>query len=132
MGACDFTVFGKGTSHEKVFMALVEQSQFDYGHAGYTGTIAEKMGYVLIKDTPEQVSVRLMSLIPNVEKAHPKLISRLLSPNRKVSAHGMAEALIVLEDTRIDDKWGPAGCIEVTPPQGKDPGEYLFFGWASS
>jgi hypothetical protein len=29
-------------------------------------------------------------------------------------------------DPRVDDKWGPAGCIRL-----KD-GEWLFFGWAAS
>ena len=30
------------------------------------------------------------------------------------------------EDPRVQDKWGPAGCIDLSE------GEYLFFGWASS
>jgi len=31
-----------------------------------------------------------------------------------------------LMDDELNDKWGPAGCIET------DPGKYVFFGWASS
>jgi len=30
------------------------------------------------------------------------------------------------DDPRVEDKWGPAGCIQL-----KD-GEWLFFGWAAS
>lgn len=32
----------------------------------------------------------------------------------------------LLDDPRVNDKWGPAGCVHL----GDD--EYLFFGWASS
>jgi hypothetical protein len=30
------------------------------------------------------------------------------------------------DDSPGDDKWGPAACVQI------GPGEYLFFGWASS
>ncbi len=39
--------------------------------------------------------------------------------------HRYAEQLVEDQDGRIDDKWGPAGCIDL----GND--RYLFFGWAS-
>ena len=41
-------------------------------------------------------------------------------------AEALADKLIDACDPRIDDKWGPAGCIAV----GDD--HFLFFGWASS
>jgi hypothetical protein len=37
-----------------------------------------------------------------------------------------ANRLLDEDDRRIADKWGPAGCVKVKP------GEYLFFGYASS
>ena len=36
----------------------------------------------------------------------------------------LADQFVEVNDSRIDDKWGPAGCIKV----GK--GQFLFFGWA--
>lgn len=44
-------------------------------------------------------------------------------------AGALADNLIEDSDPRIDDKWGPAGCITITD----DPNYiFLFFGWASS
>ncbi len=43
-----------------------------------------------------------------------------------MEAQKYAEFLINEDDSRIADKWGPAGCISL------DKNEYLFFGWASS
>lgn len=40
-------------------------------------------------------------------------------------AQALAHGLIGNRDPRIDDKWGPAGCIKLTN------GKYYFFGWAS-
>jgi hypothetical protein len=43
-----------------------------------------------------------------------------------------ARYLINEGDDRVDDKWGPAGCICVKEPTATEPGEWIFFGWASS
>jgi hypothetical protein len=47
MGAQDFVneYRGPGTA-EEAFQQVREQAFYDYGHAGYTGTIAEAPGYV--------------------------------------------------------------------------------------
>lgn len=37
-----------------------------------------------------------------------------------------ANDLIDAGDARVDDKWGPAGCVKVSE------GKWYFFGWASS
>ena len=84
------------------FNNAVEQAAYDHGHAGYTGTIAEKESFVMI---------------PLPKKGKKNLVDR---------AEAFANKLIEKNDSRIDDKWGPAGCIKV----GRS--KYLFFGWASS
>ena len=33
---------------------------------------------------------------------------------------------------RVDDKWGPAGCIEIVDEVEPDRRRFMFFGWASS
>ena len=42
----------------------------------------------------------------------------------------IANALLDIRDKRVDDKWGPAGCIDMTPRKTRDK-EFLFFGIAS-
>jgi len=52
MGAVDFTHVAYGESPEKAFSSAVQEASYDYGHAGYTGTIAEKSGFEM-KTVPE-------------------------------------------------------------------------------
>jgi hypothetical protein len=44
-------------------------------------------------------------------------------------AEDFAEKLLEDCDSRVDDKWGPAGCVAFKK---QDKTMYLFFGWASS
>lgn len=88
MGAEEFNVISSGKNAQEAFNKAVEQAQYDYGHRGYTGTIAEKDSFIMIKPDPGQTIDDLMEL--------------------------------------VDDKWGPAGCIDL------GDGKYRFFGWASS
>ena len=89
----------------RLIMSKIYYIVADYGHAGYTGTIAEKSEYCVIKECEKGVSMK---------EAAQKV-------NEMLSA----------ADTRIDDKWGPAGAIRVIDPDHKQDG-WLFFGWASS
>lgn len=41
MGGEVFTTYAEGTDVAAAFRAAVEQAQYDYGHAGYTGTIVQ-------------------------------------------------------------------------------------------
>lgn len=104
MGACEFiNVWQKATQNtaKEAFRACVEQAQYDHGHAGYTGTIAEKNEFV-----------------------------RIGSVKTEDEAVALAEKLIEKRDGRIDDKWGPAGMIEIN--NGKEIEGWCFFGLASS
>lgn len=96
MGAENFTNIAEGKTPEAAFLTAKEEAFYDHGHSGYTGTIAEKDEFVMID-------------LPAGE-----------------DPHKYADSLIENDDPRIDDKWGPAGCISL------GDGKYLFFGWASS
>lgn len=96
MGANTFSLTAKGKTAREAFEAAVAQAQYENGHGGYTGTIAEKSGFVMIA----------------------------LPAGRK--AGGYAQELIEKNDLRIEDKWGPAGCIAL------GDNTWYFFGWASS
>jgi len=83
MGAQVFTTTAKGSDARNAFINAVRQAQYECGHAGYTGTIAEKHGF---------------TVIPLKEGREP---------------YGYAGELIDDCDPRVNDKWGPAGCFEL-------------------
>lgn len=45
MGGESFTHFAKGKDAATTFSSAVAQAQYDHGHSGYSGTIAEKPGF---------------------------------------------------------------------------------------
>ena len=123
MGATTFYDVVKGSSAKDAFEKAVEEAQYEYGHGGYTGTIAEKDSFVMITPpfkatitvTPEMTTTEIKALTREVRKLF----------------MDYAEQLIEDSDSRVDDKWGPAGCLEIKPSTKDSDGEYLFFGWAS-
>lgn len=102
MGADVFYSQATGRNAQEAFRAAKEEAYWEHGHGGYSGSIAEKGSFVIIN----------------------------LPEGRE--AFEFADELIENEDPRVDDKWGPAGCIPLGAPKGDDTqGRYLFFGWAS-
>jgi hypothetical protein len=103
MGAMEIFCTAEGISPREAFNEARKEAQYEHGHGGHTGTIAEKTSFVMI----------------NIPEGKDPI--------------AYAEELIENDDKRIDDKWGPAGCICL----GEKPGavntkEYLFFGFSSS
>jgi len=103
MGAEYFETSGDKPDLQEAFGVAQQDAFHWYGHAGYTGTIAEKSLVTVIEDTPMTFE----------------------------GARLLADDLVELSDPRIDDKWGPAGAIRVVDPSANFDGWY-FFGWASS
>ena len=103
MGATNFYCKSKGTTAQEAFTNAVKLYQYENGHAGYTGTIAEKTTFSMAS-------------------------SESLSSQ---DAFALANSVL---DVKYNDKWGPAGCIQLlsTNPQHSESKEFLFFGWASS
>lgn len=87
MGANTFMTEASGATAQLAFNNARDQARYDHGHAGYTGTIAEKDSFVMIP-------------LPAGE-----------------DAHTYANRLIEEGDPRVDDKWGDAGCIPVDAGQ---------------
>ncbi|MFF4933416.1 hypothetical protein ACFY2H_31675 [Streptomyces griseofuscus] len=85
MGAYDFITSGSNQDVENAFLGAKEEAAWEFGHGGYTGTIAEKSDFVLVADSP-------------------------MSP---AAAEQYAQHLLESDDERIRDKWGPAGAIPV-------------------
>jgi hypothetical protein len=84
MGAEVFQQTASGKTPKEAFQKAVDEALYDYGHAGYTGTIAEKCSFVVIKPRAKTLE----------------------------EAQERADKLIEDSDPRIDDKWGDAGCIQ--------------------
>jgi hypothetical protein len=103
MGANEFTCRATGKTANDAFAAAKEEARYESGHGGYSGTVAEKSSFKM---------------------AHLRAGE---TPSQAVDRY--------LEDgdSFVQDKWGPAGCLEVGPDP-KEPGKkvYVFFGFASS
>lgn len=129
MGATTFTHIAKGTTPETAFREAVEAAAYEYGHGGYTGTIAEKPSFIQFArpDLPNGVDLEdaiewSLGLTDEEDQGPIKL--------------GYGDDAVVLDEDisdelrrigrNLDSKWGPAGCIAL----GDD--RYLFFGWAST
>ena len=102
MGSELFVQKSRGEDAHDAFSRAVRDALYWHGHKGYTGTIAEKDSFVVIS-IPEGVD-----------------------------PFYYAYKLIEENDERINDKWGPAGCIEIKEEETKYYNVFLFFGWASS
>lgn len=95
MGATTFGCTMRGSSAKDAFSAAREDAQWKHGNEGYTGTVAEKSKFTMI------------------------------TPPEGMDPFQYADQLLDEGDPRVDDKWGPAGCVKVGPDA------YYFFGWAS-
>jgi len=102
MGAEEFTVTVRACSAVTAFKKAVKDAKYDFGHGGYTGSIAEKDRFKMVvcpkDEDPEEYAQQLMDA----------------------------------DDHWASDKWGPAGCIKIDEESEGPEWEYLFFGWASS
>lgn len=103
MGANVFFETGYGNTAREAFNSALEDSQYENGHGGYSGTLAEKSTFIVIP----------------------------FDMDGDVEPMDFAEDLIDEGDRRIDDKWGPAGCLEMKSDR-EGLRKFLFFGWASS
>ena len=95
MGATTFGCVSRGATAQEAFKSAQEDARWKHGNEGYTGTIAEKSEFTVIS-VPEGTDPLIY-----------------------------ADQLLNEDDPRVDDKWGPAGCVRV----GTDG--FYFFGWAS-
>lgn len=116
MGAEQFFVRMKGQykNADEAFREAVEEAQFECGHGGYTGTIAEKNDFKMVE-----------------------------VPKRTDPFEFALKCQDDTSDNFWSDKWGPAACVEVKGSylqkmrgmiyKGKRNFHvYYFFGWASS
>lgn len=103
MGGEQFSNKASAPTAQKAFASLVEKARYDHGHAGYTGTIAEKHEF---------------------QMEHPRAGESPADCVKRCQAD---------ESHFSDDKWGPAACVDLGPdPKNPAHHVFIFFGWASS
>ena len=119
MGATNFETVSLGKDAGDAFRSAVADARHEYGHGGYTGTIAEKDGFTVF-GLPAGVTAR--ELMGWVEKACYSIMPEGLPAEHRALVMEMAGV--------YNDKWGPAVCLELS----RDPGgvgTFLFAGFAS-
>jgi hypothetical protein len=132
MGAVGFTARGKGSTLESAFRQAYESAAWEYGHGGYTGTIAEKTDAVEFP-LPQGVNAEdfahaVFDAAPYWTIDHDK--GTLVEVDGKTPEYVTNNSYPLATWRRVvkiaDDKWGPAAAVRVGPD------EFYFFGIASS
>ena len=124
MGADSFEAHGTGETIAQAFNQVVDNAQYEYGHGGYSGTIAEKSSYVLAGPPPDGFTLDDMPVMlmlwdggandrSDVELAF-------------IEQHGATKAQDLVGI--YHDKWESA--VAFNDP--KDPHAWMFCGYASS
>jgi hypothetical protein len=151
MGAYDFTTTALGKTADAAFDRAVRDAQYEYGHGGYTGSIAEKHSFI-VAPTPKGTSAD--RLLAKTYDAHVALEAEAGGQYAPKATAAQRKALAYLRDKlgRIadrwieaaeGDKWGPAAAIEVTGKRaaeikaregrkGTHDKVWIFTGYASS
>jgi hypothetical protein len=86
MGAQTFSQIASGKTAKEAFDNAVKEAQYDYGHAGYTGTIAEKDSFIMIPTPADLVGQENVYVDYNDDND---------------------------DWDKVNDKWGPAGCYDL-------------------
>jgi hypothetical protein len=117
MGGANFRNILVGKDLAKEYARAVDQAAWEYGHGGYTGTIAEKCAFVNLGSLPPRLTVdRLEELIWKQTDWRFEVEGRKLLGLRP-PAHPVPEAWRAFVEKAADiydDKWGPALVVEVT------------------
>lgn len=148
MGATNFGHESIGENVSDAYRKAVEEAQYDYGHRGYTGTIAEKSGYRVVSFSGSQTPARAEKFIRAVnDYLHLRWEANDsdAKPGKKKSARRKAAKLLEKWGNALgraavlhEDKWGPAVAVLLDKRARKSAkapwkGEkWYFFGLAST
>jgi len=116
MGATNYVTISKGKDAKDAFSSARDKAQWDHGHGGYTGTIAEKDSFVEFP-RPKGVHLKTIKKVIYGMTWEGKSITKLEKKYPKFPIRQMAQVW--------NDKWGPSACMELQPKT------YIFFGMAS-
>lgn len=123
MGATEFTHVAFGKTAEEAFSEAIANAQWESGHGGYTGTIAEKGSFVLFA-VPTRALDRVINGLSGYWEGC-TMEDGLLKPSKEHWPKGFPakyKPLVRRMYNTYDDKWGPAVCVQL---QGKAEEPYL-------
>lgn len=136
MGAAEFMNVAYGKTASEAFNRLVDAARYEYGHGGYTGTIAEKEGFVQFKRMPRRDPFKVKDRAFDA-RPYDKWDAKT---KQWVNIQKEKDPAIIQMAEIADNKWGPAVCIELNRNDLKKRGypapkrgvkAFLFFGLAS-
>jgi hypothetical protein len=141
MGACEFEQIGLGRDVSEAFCRAVDDAQYEYGHGGYSGTLAEKHGCVLFSvpkgwkaadyaaaaqmyDRREYLDRRLTAADLSWCRTDEERAQRRARHNkdRALLRKGIAsgeDTLRRVASQAYGDKWGSAAALELTAAETK-------------
>lgn len=100
MGANTFQTSSIAKTAREAFAYAVQNARHEYGHRGYTGTIAEVSEFAMV-DVPRIIRENL----------------RAADPQRRADARTALRGFVadLLESDRFSSKWGPCACLDLGP-----------------
>jgi hypothetical protein len=145
MGGTNFHCEGKGKTADEAYSAAVQEALYWSGHGGYTGTIAEKSGFVVFTLPKGKDANWLERAISEYEFANDGATYPAWTGDRAEWAKREREYETAINAARAKtelaktvgtqeaermlvcycDKWGPAVCVKTGPDT------WVFFGIAS-
>ena len=141
MGADQFFTIELGSNQHRAFDKAKHDAQWEYGHGGYTGTIAEKPGFKYFGEVNSHYWDKMVGFFDRevAKKYRDSPKERL--PGNPIPAQYKDQVGRLVD--LYDDKWGPAICYRITGAAAlkiktqrdrKDSHDkvYAFMGWASS
>jgi len=123
MGASEYKRVGKGKTAQAAFDRLVEKAQWEHGHGGYSGTIAEKRSCVEFTRPKGMRRATVIQAINDLGRIMYDDDGNLITA--PVQAKYPKLPIAAMSEV-YEDKWGPSLAIELAK------GEYIFAGFASS
>ena len=154
MGAQWFDQTALAKTAHAAFNEGVEAAAYDYGHSGYTGTLAEKPGFVMLGTLPARVSSELATRHLEdwsqwrehgywMDYKETRFIKRRRNPLPNALAAMGEQFWNRVVEIALGDKWGPAACFQLNKAETKQIKEwqgrkgshdkaFVFFGYASS
>lgn len=134
MGAASFRSINAGDTAADAFDQAVAEALHEYGHGGYTGTIAEKDGFILVPlpagvEAEAVVSALALAQFADSDYATDQeeaaVATAFLAQH---FGHAKSQRARLLNAQKMQDaylnKWGPALCFKLRPPEIVQWGKY--------
>jgi hypothetical protein len=148
MGACDFTAYATGKTVGEAFDKARRDAQYEYGHGGYTGSIAEKDGYIEIPVPKGTTAERLVAKAAEASWAWESGEDYKPTAKERAAIKYLTDKLGQRTYERFmeaahGDKWGPAAALQIAGAaavklkerlgrKGTHDKVFIFTGYASS